>query len=52
MNNAVVDVKLEPLADKFDPMMQLMWPDGLWRIVLTVKGRSVVKVEKVSQLVN
>lgn len=46
MNNAVVDVKVEPLADKFDPMMQSMWPDGLWRIVLSVKGRSVVKVIK------
>ena len=44
MNNAVVDVKVEPLADKFDPMMQSMWPDGLWRIVLSVKGRSVIKV--------
>lgn len=46
MNNAVVDVKVELLADKFDPMMQSMWPDGLWRIVLSVKGRSVVKVIK------
>ena len=33
-----LEASIEPLSNLFDPMMQSMWPNGLWRIVLTVKG--------------
>ncbi|MGM9698988.1 MAG: heparinase II/III family protein [Prevotella sp.] len=33
-----LEASIEPLTNLFDPMMQSMWPNGLWRIVLTVKG--------------
>ncbi|MDY3849126.1 MAG: heparinase II/III family protein [Prevotella sp.] len=31
-------VAIEPLSDRLDPMLLSMWPDGLWRIVITVSN--------------
>lgn len=39
-DKTVSSVDIEPLKDMFDPMMESMWPGGLWRIVLTVDGAS------------
>ena len=41
---------IEPLDDKFDPMLRSMWPNGLWRIVITdnsraTKGKLVFKMK-------
>ena len=37
-DKAQLEANIEPLAPMFDNMMWSMWNDGLWRIVLTVKG--------------
>ena len=34
------DVDIQPLSDRLDPMLRSMWPDGLWRIVITSKNMS------------
>ena len=34
------DVDIQPLSDRLDPMLRSMWPDGLWRIVITSKSMS------------
>ena len=34
------DVDIQPLSDSLDPMLRSMWPDGLWRIVITSKNMS------------
>ena len=35
---SLLSAAIEPLSPMFDAMMQSMWPNGLWRIVLTVRG--------------
>ncbi|MGM9734228.1 MAG: heparinase II/III family protein [Prevotella sp.] len=42
---------IEPLEDKFDPMLRSMWPQGLWRIVITddsqtTKGKLTFTIKK------
>lgn len=39
-DTTILDVAVEPLDGKFDPMLRQMWQDGLWRIVMSVKGNS------------
>ena len=34
------DVDIQPLSDSLDPMLRSMWPEGLWRIVITSKNMS------------
>ena len=34
------DVDIQPLSDRLDPMLRSMWPEGLWRIVITSKNMS------------
>lgn len=34
------DVDIQLLSDSLDPMLRSMWPDGLWRIVITSKNMS------------
>ena len=41
---------IESLEDKFDPMLRSMWPNGLWRIVITdnstaTKGKLVFQIK-------
>ena len=31
-------VVVEPLSESLDPMLRTMWPDGLWRIVVTARN--------------
>ena len=38
-NATQLEAAIEPLSNMFDPMLQSMWPNGLWRIVLTAKDR-------------
>ena len=38
-DTSLLTAAIEPLTPLFDPMMQSMWQGGLWRIVLTVKGK-------------
>ena len=33
-------VVVEPLSGSLDPMLRTMWPDGLWRIVVTAGNKS------------
>lgn len=33
-------VVVEPLSESLDPMLRTMWPDGLWRIVVTARNMS------------
>lgn len=33
-------VVVEPLSDQLDPILISMWPDGLWRIVVTARNMS------------
>ncbi|MGN0282722.1 MAG: heparinase II/III family protein [Prevotella sp.] len=42
-----LEATIEPLSCLFDPMMQSMWHDGLWRIVLTVKGEKTEGVVRI-----
>ena len=34
------DVDIQPLSDRLDPMLRSMWPEGLWRIVITSRNMS------------
>ena len=36
------DVDIQPLSDRLDPMLRSMWPEGLWRIVITSKNMSTI----------
>ena len=44
---SLLSAAIEPLSPMFDAMMQSMWPNGLWRIVLTVRGEKKEGVMKI-----
>ncbi|MGM9704168.1 MAG: heparinase II/III family protein [Prevotella sp.] len=43
-----LDATIEPLSPMFDNMMRSMWQNGLWRIVLTVRGEKKEGVVKMN----